>query len=268
MIAFNSCRENPGDNLRGINLAHHDFSRSAVFYNRITWYFRNAVFAILKRISFFVSGVKTAECPDQIVFVVSGHILTATREEGHTGMEVVHGLIVIGLLAFCVLSTGCISEDTPAPGAGGGILQEGVLLQPIGDVTGQGIILQGVPRGTIDTITVTIGLAPGVQTLDLDNLTIVYADAVRTELFIAVEGYRGNPPPGYWGIIAVVNELGFPNMRMDFEEQFVIQINPKAPVVPNQVVTISLKPVDSRPLVLRRIAPVAIYEKDNILPVL
>ena len=183
-------------------------------------------------------------------------------------MDLVPGLVFTALLVLCISSTGCISEDTPAPVGRGGIPQEGVLLQTIGDVIGQGVILEGVPRGTIDTITVTIGLAPGIQTLDLDNLTIVYADAVRTELFMPVEGYRGNPPPGYWGIIAVVNELGFPNMRLDFEEQFVIRINPKAPIVPNQIVTISLKPVDSKPLVLRHIAPSPVYENENILMVL
>jgi archaellin len=99
-------------------------------------------------------------------------------------------------------------------------------------------------------------------------MTIVYSDAVRTETFTPVEGYRGNPPPGYWGIINTVNEVGNPNMRLDFEEQFVIQINPKAPVVPNQVITISVKPTEGKPLILRRIAPSTIGENDNILPIL
>jgi archaellin len=146
--------------------------------------------------------------------------------------------------------------------------QEGVLIQNIGDVTGQGVIFQGVPRGTIDTITFTIGLAPGVKTVDLNNLTIAYADAVRTEILIPVEGYRGNPPPGDWGIITVVNELGYPNMRLDYEEHYIIRINPKAAVVPNQVITISVKPREGKPMVIRRVAPSTIFEKDNILPVL
>lgn len=204
----------------------------------------------------------------QIVFVVPAHILPATKNEGHACMESVYGLMVaLFLIAGCFF-TGCISEDAPAPVVGGGnIPQAGVLVQNIGDVTGQGVVLQGVPRGTIDTITVTITLAPGVRTVDLNNLTVVYADAVRTEVFMPVAGYRGNPPPGYWGIIDTLNEAGNPNMRMDFEEQFVLRMNPKAAVVPNQVITISVKPNGGKPLVIRRIAPSAIAEYDNILPV-
>jgi archaellin len=184
-------------------------------------------------------------------------------------MESVFSLVLAIILAFGVVSAGCISEDTPAPvPVGGSIPQAGVLIQNIGNVTGQGVILQGVPRGTIDTITFIVGLAPGVKTVDLDNLTIVYADPVRTEILMPVEGYRGLPPPGYWGIVDRVNEVGNPNMRLDFEEQFVIRINPKAPVVPNQVITISVKPTEGKPLRIRRIAPSTITEDNNILPIL
>jgi len=182
-------------------------------------------------------------------------------------MQSGYGLILVSFLVLGIFSAGCISEDTPAPTVGN-TPQEGVLIQNIGDVTGQGVIFQGVPRGTIDTITFTIGLAPGVKTVDLNNLTIAYADAVRTEILIPVEGYRGNPPPGDWGIITVVNELGYPNMRLDYEEQYIIRINPKAAVVPNQVITISVKPREGKPMVIRRVAPSTIFEKDNILPIL
>jgi hypothetical protein len=182
-------------------------------------------------------------------------------------MESVYGLILALFLIVWGFSTGCISENTPAP-VGGSTPEPGVLIQNIGDVTGQGIILQGVPRGTIDTITFTIGLAPGIRTIDLNNMIIVYTDAVRTETFIPVEGYRGNPPPGYWGIIDTLHEAGNPNMRLDFEEQVVIRINPKAAVVPNQVITISVKPNEGKPMILRRFSPSTIVMSDNILPAL
>lgn len=178
-----------------------------------------------------------------------------------------YGFILAIFLVLCVLSTACISEDTPEPvPVGGNIAQAGVLIRNIGDVTGQGIILQGVPRGTIDTITFTIGLAPGVKSIDLNNMTIVYTDAVRTETFTPVEGYRGNPPPGYWGIIDTINPVGDPNLRLEFEEQVTLRINPRAAIVPNQVITISIKPHESKPLVLRSVAPSTIGESDNILP--
>jgi hypothetical protein len=205
----------------------------------------------------------------QIVFVVAGRILTATIEEGHTGMKSGYGLILALIVVFSVFCACCISGDTPVPAPlGGNITQAGVFLQNIGEVTGQGVVLQGVPRGTIDTITFAIGLAPGVKSMDMNNLTIIYADAVRIETLIPVEGYRGDPPPGFWGIVGVLNEAGNPNMRLDYDEQFIIRINPKAPVVPKQVITISVKPTEGKPLVLRRVAPSTIIENVNILPVL
>jgi archaellin len=184
-------------------------------------------------------------------------------------MEFSPVLILALCIVFCVLFSGCVSDDAPPPvPAGGDEPQAGVLIHNVGDVTGQGVVLEGVPRGTIDTITFTIGLVPGIRTIDLNNLTVIYADAVRTEVFTPVAGYRGNPPAGYWGIISVLHELGNPNMRLDYEEEFVIRINPRAPVVPNQVITISVKPDEGKPLIIRRIAPSTIVEPDNILSIL
>jgi archaellin len=184
-------------------------------------------------------------------------------------MKMVYGLILAIFLVAGGFFAGCISEDTPPPvPVGRSMAQPGVLIQNTGDVTGQGVILEGVPRGTIDTITFTIGLAPGVTSIDLNNMTIVYADAVRTEVFTPVQGYRGTPPPGFWGIVNTVNEVGNPNMRLEFDEQFVIRINPKSAIVPNQVITISVKPAEGKPLIIRRVAPSAIAENDNVLPVM
>jgi len=181
-------------------------------------------------------------------------------------MDSVYGLILALFLIAGVFSAGCTDDETPAPAPSGGTApQPGVLIRLAGDVSGQGIILQGVPRGTIDTLTFTIGLAPGVKTLDMEGMTIAYADAVRTEIITPVAGYRGNPPPGYWGIVETINEIGLPNMRLDYEEQLVIRVNPKAPVVSDQVVTISVRPPEGKPLVIRRVAPSVIAESDNIL---
>src|SRR5512136_747538 len=111
-------------------------------------------------------------------------------------MKPVYGLILALFLIVSALSSGCISDDNPAPvPAGERIRQPGVLIQTIGDITGQGVILQGVPHGTIDTVTFTIGLAPDARTADLNNMTVVYADAVRSEILTPVKGYRGTPPP-------------------------------------------------------------------------
>lgn len=182
-------------------------------------------------------------------------------------MEAGNRGILAVLMILGIISAGCISGDEPSPPVpvGGNSAGPGVMLQIIGNVTGQGVILQGVPRGTVDTLTFTIGLAPGFNTLDLSKMTIVYADAVRTEILSPVDGYRGNPPQGYWGITGIIKELGDPNLRMDYDEQATIRINPKAPVVPNQVITVSVKPAQGKPLVFRRVVPSSVTESDNIL---
>jgi archaellin len=162
-----------------------------------------------------------------------------------------------------ILAAGCLGEETPVPVPAAinqpGNLQPGQVLQVFGDVTALGI-----PRGTIDTITFTVGLAPDIKSMDIEKLVIVYADAIRTETLSPMEGFHGNPSPGGWGIISVERETGNPNNRIEYEEQFVIRINPKAPIVPNQVITIILKPPTGNPTSFRRVIPATIMA-DNIL---
>jgi archaellin len=174
------------------------------------------------------------------------------------------------LIVVTLIAAGCTGEDIIPPD-GGGISppQPGVDLQLVGDVVGQGVILQGVPRGTIDTVTFPVGLAQGTDSVDLDKLVIVYADAVRTETLGTVPGVRDeNPPPGNWSIIQVVNEKGNLNNRLEFDEQAIIRINTRAPIVPNQVITISVRAENGKPLTIRRVAPATILPEKNILGVL
>ena len=177
-----------------------------------------------------------------------------------------HFIFLTLVLISGILSAGCLGEDTSAPVPAAinpqGNLQPGQVLQVFGDVTGLGI-----PRGTVDTITFTVGLTPDIKTMDMEKLVIVYADAIRTETLSPIEGFRGNPPPGEWGILSVQNEVGNPNNRIEYEEQFVIRINPKAPIVPNQVITILLKPPTGNPTSIRRITPTTIMAENLLLPI-
>lgn len=175
-----------------------------------------------------------------------------------------HFVFLTLMLISGILAAGCLGENTPAPVPAAmnpqDNLQPGQVLQVFGDVTGLGI-----PRGTVDTITFTIGLVPEIKTMDMEKLVIIYADAIRTETLSPIEGFRGNPPPGAWGILSVQKEVGNPNNRIEYEEQFVIRINPKAPIVPNQVITIFLKPTTGNPTSIRRITPTTIMA-ENLLP--
>lgn len=175
-----------------------------------------------------------------------------------------HFIFLTLMLVSGILAAGCLGEDAPVPVPAAtnpqANLQPGQVLQVFGDVTGLGI-----PRGTVDTITFTVGLVPEIKSMDMEELVIVYADAIRTETLTPVEGFRGNPPPGGWGILSVQNEAGDPNNRISYEEQFVIRINPKAPIVPNQMITIILKPPTGNPTSIRRITPTTIMV-ENLLP--
>jgi hypothetical protein len=169
------------------------------------------------------------------------------------------------VLILLIFTAGCSDTSTDVPPLSamstlpvpGNHPQE--ILQSFGDVTGQGI-----PGGTIDMITFTVGLIDSHKSVDMEQLSIVYADAIRTESLRPVEGFHGDPPKGFWSIIRVENEVGSPNNRLDNEERFVIRINPKAPLVPRQIMTIEIKPPTGHSLTIRRVAPLAIQE-DNIL---
>ena len=171
------------------------------------------------------------------------------------------------LLIFLILTAGCTETAADVPPlptmstlpVRGNPPQE--ILQNFGQVTGQGI-----PGGTIDTITFTIGLIDSHKSVNMENLTIIYADAIRTESLRPVEGYHGDPPKGFWSVIRVENEVGDPNNRLDAEEQFVIRINPKAPLVPRQIITIEIKPQGGHSLTVRRVAPSTIQEDNLLLP--
>jgi archaellin len=167
----------------------------------------------------------------------------------------------MGILIAAFLAAGCIDEGSPAlsfPEADA--IQPGQVMMAIGNVTGNGI-----PGGTIDTITFTVGLVPSEKQVNMANISIVYADAVRTESLVPVEGLRGDPPHGQWGILEVQNEVGSSNNRLEYEERFVIRINPLAPLVPRQFIMIIVKPPSGTPLTIRRVSPSIIIKENNIL---
>ena len=184
-------------------------------------------------------------------------------------MEPRHCIFLTSVFILLILAAGCTGsspENPPPPTLSTlpvpyGSEQPGQVLQVYGDVTGVGI-----PGGTIDTITFSVGLLDVHNSVDMEQLSIVYADAIRTETLHPVNGYHDDPPKGYWGIIRVENEVGGPNNRLDNEERFIIRINPTAPLVPRQMITIDVKPPGSRSLTIRRVAPPTILADNILLP--
>jgi hypothetical protein len=201
----------------------------------------------------------------QIVFLVTGLTLFITIRQGLV-MAAWHRVFLTLLIILVSLAAGCtdispvnLPPTLSTPPAPADSVLPGQPLQVFGDVTGEGI-----PGGTIDNITFTVGLANVHDSVDMEQITIVYADAIRTETLHPVDGYYGDPPKGFWGIIRVENQVGSPNNRLDNMERFVIRINPTAFLVPRQMITIDIKPAEGRSLTIRRVAPPTILA-DNIL---
>jgi archaellin len=169
--------------------------------------------------------------------------------------------IFVCMLIIVVLVAGCTEEAPPGPTPpAADVVQPGQVLVTSGDVTGDGI-----DGGTIDTITFTVGLLPGKKPVDMEKISLYYADTIETETLEPVAGYRGDPPRGKWGILNVTNEIGTPNNRLDDQEQFVIRINPWAYLPAKRMVTIVVRTPTGTPLTIRRVAPPTIVAQNNIL---
>lgn len=171
-------------------------------------------------------------------------------------------LFLVSLIAGIMLTAGCTEEvPPPAPLSSPDPLLPGQSLIVSGDITGDGIA-----GGTIDSITIPVSLAPGKTSVDMEKVSVYYADTIRTETLLPVSGFRGDPGQGGWGILEVKNEVGNPNNRLEDKEQFVIRINPKAYLPAKRAVTIVIRaPGDINPLTIRRVAPSTILAQGNIL---
>lgn len=170
-------------------------------------------------------------------------------------------LLMTGILVALAGAAACIgdessglSPDTRSPA------WPGQAMVAIGEVTGTGI-----RGGIIDTITFRAGLVPGEKPIPLENLSIIYADAIRVETLRPMDGIRGDPPQGSWGVIAVENEEGAPNTRLEYDEEVVLRLNPLAPLVPRQFIMIVVQPPSGPPLTLRRASPPTILEGPVVL---
>jgi archaellin len=173
-------------------------------------------------------------------------------------------LLVIGLVIAAILVAGCTDDDVTVPELPpSDVVLPGQTMEVTGFVTGNGIA-----GGTIDTITFTVALVPGAQAVNMEKITIVYADTIKTETLIPVEGYHGNPPQGCWGILNVIDEVGASNNRLEDKEQFVIQINPRVYLPANRMATIVVRPPSGTPLTFRRVAPSTILASGNVLSVM
>lgn len=195
----------------------------------------------------------------QMFFINVPLILSATHRPGLQGVRW-QVFLLMGMLAAVILCAGCLDEEPDMPVLPpSDVVQPGQVITTTGDVTGDGIA-----GGTIDTLTFTVKLLPGEKPVDMERISIIYADTIKTETLIPVEGYIGDPPTSTWGIINVANQAGAPNNRLEAQEEFTIRINPKAYLPANRMITIVVRTPSGTPLTIRRIAPPAVLKENNV----
>ncbi len=165
------------------------------------------------------------------------------------------------ILVAIVLAAACTGLEEPPPPDLREPALPGQQLVAAGTMTGN-----GTRGGTIDLVTFRVGLAPGVQSVDMEKVSVIYADAVRSETLVAVPGLRGPVPPGSWAVLGVEGQEGVANNLVEFDELFIIGLNPRAPIVPGQMITIVLRTPSGTPLTLRRTAPPTIMAENTFLP--
>ncbi len=170
-------------------------------------------------------------------------------------------LAALILVAFLILAAGCTDEG-PQPEPRSPALP-GQALVAVGNVTGTGNTGGALSTGTIDTITFRVALAPGAAPVDMETVAIVYADAVRMESLRPVPGLRGTPEAGAWAITGTSSDEVRQDNRLDATREFTITLNPRAPIVPRQLVTIAVKTPSGPPLTLRLVAPGSILPGEN-----
>jgi flagellin FlaB len=171
-------------------------------------------------------------------------------------------LVLIGILITTILAAGCTEEGAPPPESPppADFIQPGQVLALVGFVTGDGLA-----HGTIDTIMFTVGLAPGEKAVDMEKISIIYADTIKTETLLPVAGFRDEPAQGEWSIMNVEDQVGDDNNRLEDKELFTIKINPRAYLPANRMIIIVVRTPTGTSLTIRRFAPPDILATGNIL---
>ncbi|HEX3001173.1 MAG TPA: hypothetical protein VHN82_02215 [Methanoregula sp.] len=170
--------------------------------------------------------------------------------------------MIISLLIATVLIAGCTEEEIlpPRDSIPSDPVLPGQQLVLAGDVTGAGL-----ERGAIDTVDIPVALAPGVKPVDIEKTIIIFADTIKTETLIPVEGYWGDPPQGSWGIVGATNQVGSQNNRLEDKEQIVIRINPRSYIPAKRMIIVVIRsPPGTNPLTIRRVAPSTVTAQGNI----
>jgi flagellin FlaB len=178
-------------------------------------------------------------------------------EEAFTGLEaaivLIAFVVVAAVFSYVVLGAGFFTTQKSQQVVHSGVEAASSNIAILGDVYGRGVNTE-----SIVALNFTIGLAAGADSIDIDRITMAYANAsVRDDITQTTTSYE-SPPAGYWTAIAFRN--GDTDSLLEQGEQMDVAVALVAGhyVVKNDPFTLEISPGQGSTLTIKRKGPMAI----------
>ena len=179
------------------------------------------------------------------------------NDSAFTGLEaaivLIAFVVVAAVFSYVVLGAGFFTTQKAQEVVHTGVQQASSTLEIVGNVYGTGSATTG-----IDTINVSVALAPGGTAVDFDKVVITYSNATQLQTLTNKGNQTGGTVnAGEWGITRVDNVVTSDD-TLEKGEQFQITAKPSAAVQKNDQFTIEIKPAIGAALSITRTAPASI----------
>ena len=178
-------------------------------------------------------------------------------DSAFTGLEaaivLIAFVVVAAAFSYVVLGAGFFTTQKAQAVVHTGVQQASSTLEIVGNVYGTGSAAAG-----IDTINMSVALAPGGTAVDFDKVVITYSNATQLQT-LTNKGNQtaGTVNAGEWGITRVDNQVTADD-TLEKGEQFQITAKPSAAIQKNDQFTLEIKPAIGAALSITRTAPASI----------
>jgi archaellin len=126
----------------------------------------------------------------------------------------------------------------------------------LGDVYGRNITRGG--QAAIGYLNFTIGLAAGADEIDIDRISLVYANASYRDDLYETSNWSQSPPAGYWTVISFRN--GDTDGLLEPGEQIDVGVQLRSGhyIVMNDPFTVEVSPGTGSTLTIKRKGPASV----------